>query len=106
MTPMGQLSMSKLELQMSNTDIPEIANYKHQITNEFQISNKIKNPLFEILNFGHCDLPFDLAQGAEVVSLPNHLVFVFCYLKFLLLKPETFFLTTCCQKKPDKRLLR
>jgi hypothetical protein len=21
--------------------------------------------LFEILNFGHCDLPFDLAQGGE-----------------------------------------
>jgi len=48
--------MSKLELQMPNPDIPEITNYKHQITNKFQISNKIKNQLFEILNFGHCDL--------------------------------------------------
>ena len=48
---------------MPNPDIPEITNYKHQITNKFQISNKIKNQLFEILNFGHCDLPFDLAQG-------------------------------------------
>jgi len=56
MTPLGQLSMSKLELQMPNPDIPEITNYKHQITNKFQISNKIKNQLFEILNFGHCDL--------------------------------------------------
>ena len=24
---------------------------------------KIKSQLFGILNFGHCDLPFDLAQG-------------------------------------------
>jgi hypothetical protein len=39
-----------------------------------QISNKIKTQLFGILNFGHCDLPFDsfdlealdrLAQGGE-----------------------------------------
>jgi len=37
-------------------DKPEITNYKHQITNKFQISNKIKNQLFGILNFGHCDL--------------------------------------------------
>jgi hypothetical protein len=28
-----------------------------------QISNKIKSQLFGILNFSHCDLPFDLAQG-------------------------------------------
>jgi hypothetical protein len=48
-----------------------------------------------ILNFSHCYLPFDLAQGGEVVSpstllrtvslsngLSNHLVFVVCYLKF------------------------
>ena len=34
------------------------------------------------LDFGHCDLPFDLAQGGEVVSLSNHLVFVICHLKF------------------------
>ena len=27
------------------------------------MSNKIKSQLFGILNFGHCDLPFDLAQG-------------------------------------------
>ena len=25
-------------------------------------------PLFGILNFGHCDLPFDLAQGGELVK--------------------------------------
>ena len=44
-----------------NPDKPEIINYKHQITNKFQIhniqiSNKIKSQLFGILNFGHCDL--------------------------------------------------
>jgi hypothetical protein len=33
-----------------------------------QISNKIKTQLFGILNFGHCDLPFDLAQGGELVE--------------------------------------
>jgi hypothetical protein len=38
-------------------------NYKHQITNKLQISNRINRQLFGILNFGHCDLPFDLAQG-------------------------------------------
>ena len=42
---------------MPNPDKSEITNYKHQIT------NKIKNQLLGILNFGHCDLPFDLAQG-------------------------------------------
>ena len=48
--------MPKLELQMPNTDKPEITNYKHQIANKFQISNNIKNQLFGILNFGHCYL--------------------------------------------------
>ena len=56
-----------------------------------QISNKVNRQLLGVLNFGHCDLPFDshdlealdrLAQGGEVVSLSNHLLFVFCYLKF------------------------
>jgi len=28
-------------------------------------SNKIKCQLFGILNFSHCDLPFDFAQGGE-----------------------------------------
>jgi hypothetical protein len=31
-------------------------------------SNKIKGQLFGILNLGHCDLPFDLAQGGELVE--------------------------------------
>jgi len=37
-------------LILPNPDKPEIANYKHQIT------NKIKSQLLGILNFGHCDL--------------------------------------------------
>jgi hypothetical protein len=41
-TPTGQLSMPKLELQMPNPDKPEL--------------NKIKRQLFGILIFGHCDL--------------------------------------------------
>jgi len=49
--------------------------------------------LFGILNFGDCDLTFDLAQGAEsfgfaqdrepVERLVEPFVFVFCYLKFV-----------------------
>ena len=53
-----------------NLDKAEITNYKHhlilklgQINYNIQISNKIESQLFGILNFGHCDLPFDLAQG-------------------------------------------
>jgi len=41
---------------------------KFQINSNIQISNKIKNQLFRILYFGHCDLPFDLAQGDELVE--------------------------------------
>ncbi len=26
------------------------------------------NGCFDILNFGHCDLPFDMAQGGELVE--------------------------------------
>ena len=41
-----------------NPNRPEITNYKHQITNKFQIyniqiSNKITGQLSGILNFGH-----------------------------------------------------
>ena len=36
--PAGQLSEPKLELQLSNRDKTEITNYKHQITNKFQIT--------------------------------------------------------------------
>ena len=62
--------MPELELQMPNSDKPEITNYKHhlilkfgQINSNIQISNKIKRQLFGNLNFGHYGLPFDLAQG-------------------------------------------
>ena len=34
-----------------------------------QISNK-KRQLLGILNFGHCDLPFDLAQGGGELVEP------------------------------------
>jgi hypothetical protein len=39
-----------------------------QINFNIQISNNIKRQLFGILNFGHCDLPFDLAQGGELAE--------------------------------------
>ena len=34
-----------------------------------QISNKIKIQLFGPRRIGHCDLPFDLAQGGESLDL-------------------------------------
>ncbi len=34
-----KLSMSKLELQIPNSDKPEITNYEHPITNKFQYPN-------------------------------------------------------------------
>jgi hypothetical protein len=43
----------------------EISNSKHQITIKSQISISYDQNRFGILNFGHCDLPFDLAQGGE-----------------------------------------
>jgi hypothetical protein len=36
--------------------------------------------LFGILNFGHCDLPFDLAQGGGEFVEP----FGICYLEFFI----------------------
>ena len=39
-------------------------------------SNKIERQLFGILNLGHCDLPFDLAQGGGELVEP----FVICLL--------------------------
>jgi len=51
----------KTKHKIPNPEKLEISNFKHQITNKFQIyniqiSNKIKRQLFGILNFGHCDL--------------------------------------------------
>jgi hypothetical protein len=43
-------------LRMPKPGKPEMTKFKHQITNKFQISNKIRRQLFWILNFGHCDL--------------------------------------------------
>jgi hypothetical protein len=46
-------------------------NSKLQASNFKQISNlnfSMTKTLFGILNFGHCDLPFDLAQGGEPVE--------------------------------------
>jgi hypothetical protein len=44
--------------------------------------------LFGILKFGHCDLPFDLAQGGELVE-----PFGICVLLFEFLIAETRTLT-------------
>ena len=48
---------------MPDPDELKITKYKHhlvlklgQINSNIQISNKIKNQLFGILNFSHCDL--------------------------------------------------
>jgi hypothetical protein len=46
----------------------EIPNYKHQITNKSQIPILNDQNRFGICNFGHCDLPFDFAQGGELVE--------------------------------------
>ena len=71
----------RILLQNTNKRAPtvKISNNKHQITNKFQISiSNDQNSLicsfsdilsmFGILNFGHYDLPFDLAQGGELVE--------------------------------------
>jgi hypothetical protein len=46
----------------------QISNPKHQIINKFQIPILNDQNNFGISNFGHCDLPFDLAQGGELVE--------------------------------------
>jgi hypothetical protein len=43
--------------------------------------------LFEILNFGHCDLPFDLAQGGGELVEPFGICDLLFY--FFFLKPES-----------------
>jgi hypothetical protein len=55
----------------------EISNYKRQIPNNSQISTSKDPNRFVIWNFGHCDLPIDLAQGGELVE-----PFVICHLLF------------------------
>jgi hypothetical protein len=44
----------------------QVSSTKLQINLKFQIFNDPNR--FDILNFGHCDLPFDLAQGGELVE--------------------------------------
>jgi len=68
--------MPKLELQMPNPYKPEITNYKHQITNKFQISISKS----QIRSKPNC-----LEFWFSVIMIC--LIFVFCYLKFLLLTP-------------------
>jgi hypothetical protein len=46
----------------------KISNPKHQIANKSQIPILNDQNGFGIWNFGHCYLPFDLAQGAELVE--------------------------------------
>ena len=46
----------------------EISNYKHQIPMKSQIPIFKHKVRFGTLNFNHCDLPFDLAQGGELVE--------------------------------------
>ena len=49
--------------------------------------------MVRLRRIGHCDLPFDLAQGGEVVNLSNHLVFVITRVKLHhLLQKCSFFL--------------
>ena len=61
-----------------NPNKAEITNYKHQNTNKFQmtISNsQIRsntNCLVRRRRIGHCDLPFDLAQGGESFDSAQH----------------------------------
>jgi hypothetical protein len=77
--------------------------------------------LFGILDFSHCDLPFDLAQGggesfdlAQDREPVERLVepFGICYLKIFttetrkVIRGRPFFLTTYCQKKRPKGLKR
>jgi hypothetical protein len=51
---------------------------KSDFLGKHQNSNKIKSQLFGILNFSHCDLPFDPAQGGGELVEP----FVICVLLF------------------------
>jgi hypothetical protein len=60
----GSCQNQSLNYNCLTGDKVEITNYKHQI------SNKIKNQVFGILNFGLCDLPFDLAQGGGELVEP------------------------------------
>ncbi len=55
----------------------QISSTKLQTNLKFQYSMTKTQNRFGISNFGHCDLPFDLAQGGELVE-----PFVICDLLF------------------------
>jgi hypothetical protein len=63
---------------------------------QFQFGLQEKGSLFriadrsEILNLGHCDLPFDVAQGGELAE-----PFVICDLGFYSGKQQSFHLILC-----------
>jgi hypothetical protein len=67
--------------------------------------------LFGILDFGHCDLPFDLAQGggesfdfAQEREFVERLVepFVICYLEFFIAETRTLTPYVPNNMLPDK----
>jgi hypothetical protein len=74
----GQLSMPKLEPQVPNPYKPKITKHKQQITNKFQIT--ISKSYIES-NAGCLEF--------RILVIVICLVFVFCYLKFLLQKPDS-----------------
>ena len=71
--PEGQLSMPKLEPQVSQPDKPEITNFEHQITNKNQITIS-KSHIRSNANY--------LEFGILVIVIC--LVFMICYLRFFI----------------------
>ena len=70
--------------RLTDPDKPEITNYKHQMPNKFQISisksqiGSNANRLVRLRRIGHCDFPFELAQGGGELVEP----FGICVLLF------------------------
>jgi hypothetical protein len=58
----GPLLVRRHQFSMLNLNKPEITNYKHQITNKFQITisksqmRSTANRLVRLRRIGHCDL--------------------------------------------------
>ena len=71
--PEGQLSMPKLEPQVSQPNKPEITNFEHQITNKNQITIS-KSHIRSNANY--------LEFGILVIVIC--LVFMICYLRFFI----------------------
>ena len=51
---------------MTGNNKLQAPNFKQIPNLKLQILNKTKRRLFGILNLGHCDLPFDLAQSGDL----------------------------------------